>query len=130
MKTRCDFVTNSSSSSFIVARRKGCTFEEVKNAVSLRKEDVKSMLETHGRYVYPENRDIKTNLADGNIEKAVELAIEEIAEKLYSFSGDKDMEIDEWTICTEELSDEEGYLFNMAMFDIGSLMESENLRIS
>ncbi len=130
MKIRKDFVTNSSSSSFIIARRKNCTYEEVKNAVSLRRENIKKMLECNGKYIYPENEEIKNNIMSGNIERAVELSIEEIAEKLFDFSGDKDMEIDDWTVYTEELSDEEGYLFNMAMFNIGSLMESENLRIS
>ena len=91
MKYRYDFVTNSSSSSFIIAIHKDCTTQEVRDNVSKYREDIKSHLEMFDR-----------EYDDVSIERLIEEVVDELMNP-YST-----MELGDWTVSAEEYSNEDG----------------------
>ena len=130
MKVRNDFVTNSSSSSFIIARHQDCSYEEVRNSVSNQREKIKNYLDKYIDYIYPDNDEIKTEYISGNKEKAVDLAIEEIAGRLYTFTGDASMNLENWSVNAEEMGDADSIFFNNIMYRFGCSFASEHMKIS
>lgn len=90
MKVRHDYVTNSSSSSFIIAIHKDCTTQEVRDNVSKCREEIESLLEMFGL-------------------KHDDLAIEEfidetVNELMYHYNA---MELGDWQVSAEEYSSED-----------------------
>lgn len=130
MKVRTDFVTNSSSSSFIIAKHKDCTYAEVKESVSKQKDKIGSFLDKYINHIYPEDDEIKTEYRAGDKEKATELAIQEIAESLFFFTGEASMDLVDWSVHSEEMGDEDGCFFHNIMYDFGSLFKSKHMKIS
>ena len=80
--------------------------------------------------LYPDNDEIKTEYISGNKEKAVDLAIEEIAGRLYTFTGDASMNLENWSVNAEEMGDEDSIFFNNIMYSFGCSFASEHMKIS
>ena len=90
MKIRHDYVTNSSSSSFIIAIHKDCTTQEVRDNVGTCRKEIESLL-----YMFDRAHD----------DSAVEQFIEEVVEELmYHYS---EMELGDWKVSAEEYSNED-----------------------
>lgn len=111
-KIRLGFVTNSSSSSFIIARHKDCTYEEVLELIKSNKENVKDLLEI---------------LEDEDT--SIESAIKEIAKELFRYADMSDFKLGDWTVISEYFGCEDGELFPTAMYEFGYLLNSEHIKV-
>lgn len=107
MKCRCGHVTNSSSSSFIIARHESCKSEDIRAALNNMRDDIKKMLEDNKGFLYFHNGDIEDLLKINDIEQATDLAIDELTDRLYHFS-DNGLVLDYWECNAEELYDDDG----------------------
>lgn len=130
MKVRKDFVTNSSSSSFIIAKHKDCTIDEIKTMLYGLKDRIRELLyECDGEYDSKHMADIKHAYDDDNMDKAIDLAIIDIAENLnktYKY----DLTLDDWNVRCTTASNEDCLLFECALYDFGHLMDTEHLKLN
>lgn len=111
MKIRTDYVTNSSSSSFIIAKHKDCTLGEVKE-----------MLHQHE----PVIKNLMSDLDYAPIQ--YNEVIEEIATDLL-YDGWSNMTLGDWNVTSEYGSNDSDELLGCALYYLGQDMETEHLKV-
>ena len=123
MKIRTDSVTNSSSSSYIIAKKSDCTKDDViKNMGSL-----KQMVDDVLEYGYIPNDVLKFELQNPDKSKA-EMALKEfIADEI--LGEDYEMELDGWSVVGGECSGEDGYILETFLYEYGNRVDSEKIKI-
>ena len=124
-KLRQGFVTNSSSSSFIIARNNKCTSEEVINLIIEKlSDDIKRELEDEWQVKYLSS-DIKIAVLQKDYDKAVRL----IAQELYHrFTSYNQMKLGDWEVYAESFSNEDDF-YGYLIYEYGYKLVSDNFKL-
>ena len=124
-KIRLGHVTNSSSSSFVIARKSKCTREEVINLIIEKLYgDIVGGFRDKWMFEYIDD-DIKVAVLQKNYDKAVKLVAENLYDRLTSYS---EMELGDWKVHATEFSNENGF-YDYLIYDHGYKLVSDNFKV-
>lgn len=127
-KVRQSFVTNSSSSSFIIARKNDVTESDVANLIIDKlsdyiKKELKSLDFYDLRYLDDE---LKVLIIQKNYDKAVKLIADKLCDRL--LDAYSEMDIGDWKVHAEEFGNEDGFYDNL-IYSYGNILVSDNFKV-
>lgn len=127
-KIRQSFVTNSSSSSFIIARKNDVTESDVANLIIDKlsdyiKKELKSLDFYDLRYLDDE---LKVLIIQKNYDKAVKLIADKLCDRL--LDAYSEMDIGDWKVHAEEFGNKDGFYDNL-IYSYGNILVSDNFKI-
>ena len=111
MKVRKDYVTNSSSSSYVIAKKDDCTVDEIKSALNTLRGDIKRTLKD-----YVEDYD----------DKGIDDFIDETARRLFSTANG--LRLDDWLVAATTF-DNESEAYEGFLYEFGGEFNTENFKM-
>lgn len=129
-KIRCGFVTNSSSSSFVIARKGDIKESDVVNLIidKLSNEIKKELngIEYH-EYIFDDLDDeLKDLIIQKDYNKAIKLIANELCDRLLDTYSE--MDLGDWKVHSEKFGNEDD-LYNCLIYDYGYKLVSDNFKV-
>lgn len=127
-KVRQSFVTNSSSSSFIIAKRNNIRESDVVNLIIDKLSDyiereLKNIDDYDFKYLDDE---LKVLIIQKDYDKAVKLIANEICDRLLDTYSEIDL--GDWKVHSEEFGNENGFYDNL-IYSYGNVLVSDNFKV-
>lgn len=126
MKIRRGFVTNSSSSSYIIAKKKDATLADIKNSLLKVKDEAKSFLIGQHDWLDLEP-DVEELMKKEDYDKAAEVFLEYVADYLYD--GFDSGTLGDWKVGSDEFWSDSGDPYEFFIVDSAWCIGDENLQI-
>ena len=125
-KIRLGHVTNSSSSSFVIARKSKCTREEVINLIIEKLYgDIIEEFQNKWMFKYLDD-DIKVAIIQKDYNKAVKLIANELCDRL--LNSYSEMDLGDWKVHAEEFGNEDGF-YDRLIYDYGYKLVFDNFKV-
>ena len=129
-KIRCGFVTNSSSSSFVIARKSDIKESDVVNLIIEKLSDnIKRELKgiEDYRYIFDYlDAELQIAIIQKDYDKAVKLIANEICDRLLDTYSE--MDLGDWKVHAEKFGNEDGF-YNNLIYDYGNVLVSDNFKV-
>lgn len=129
-KVRMGFVTNSSSSSFVIARKNDIKESDVVNLIIEKlSDDIKIELNgiEYHRYIFDYLDDeLKVLIIQKDYDKAIKLIANELCDIL--LDAYSEMELEDWKVHSEEFGNEDGF-YDCLIYDYGYKLISDNFKV-
>lgn len=127
-KIRVGFVTNSSSSSFVIARKSDIKESDVVNLIIDKLSDyiereLKNIDDYDLKYLDDE---LKVFIIQKDYDKAVKLIANELCDRL--LDAYSEMELGDWKVHVEEFGNEDGF-YNNLIYSYGNILVSDNFKV-
>ena len=127
-KIRLSYVTNSSSSSFIIARKNNIKESDVVNLIIDKLSDyiereLKNIDDYDLKYLDDE---LKVFIIQKDYNKAVKLVANELCDRL--LDAYSEMELGDWKVHSEEFGNEDEFYDNL-IYSYGNILVSDNFKV-